>query len=325
MMFFQGCISINIIEYYNIAKNKENCKLGYVKIHQMKQFGSILKTFNWLFVIVGFLAYTLGAVLAVEAGNEWEIGVFLLGLLFFLLLYTLERIQYYLSKSKINIYSKINQSIKIKSSEILGYIFLIFSSLLIITFFLSQKHKLNASTLIWFLLLVLLIMANMFRSFRIWSQPYRWFLEGLCISPVLLFLSSSLQGYPPGKILFFLSLPILFLYLSSALTLYFQSFSVDSAKGTRSPLVVIGWEKTIWLHHILIILAYTTFGFYFISSGSWIIAWPVLLVFCLSSFEIFILYRLSTGMKPMWGLLKATAVIQIVGALYILLFAFLTH
>jgi len=79
------------------------------------------------------------------------------------------------------------------------------------------------------------------------------------------------------------------------------------------------------LHHILVSLGYLGLGFYLYISGAWVIAWPVLLMMSVSLFEIWQLQRIAGGMRPNWGLLKATAITQYLGILYILLFAFLAH
>jgi len=60
------------------------------------------------------------------------------------------------------------------------------------------------------------------------------------------------------------------------------------------------------LHHILVALGYLGLGFYLYISGAWVIAWPVLLMMSVSLFEIWQLQRIAGGMRPNWGLLKAT-------------------
>jgi hypothetical protein len=60
-------------------------------------------------------------------------------------------------------------------------------------------------------------------------------------------------------------------------------------------------------------------------SGSWSIAWPAALVALISLFQVLQLERIARGMKPLWGLLRATSVLQYLSLVYILLFAFLTH
>ena len=79
------------------------------------------------------------------------------------------------------------------------------------------------------------------------------------------------------------------------------------------------------LHHILVALGYLGLGFYLYMSGAWAIAWPVLLMMSVSLLEVWQLQRIAEGMRPNWGLLKATAITQYLGIVYILLFAFLTH
>ena len=156
-------------------------------------------------------------------------------------------------------------------------------------------------------------------------MPYRWMTDGIIISPVLLFWGASLAKLDSTPVLFFLSLPLLFFYLASQTCLQFETYGEDLKKGHQALLVSIGWERGMTLHHILVALGYLGLGFYLYMSGAWAIAWPVLMMMSVSLLEVWQLQRIASGMRPNWGLLKATAITQYLGIVYILLFAFLTH
>ncbi|MFZ3150642.1 MAG: hypothetical protein WA116_03055 [Anaerolineaceae bacterium] len=291
----------------------------------MKHIKLILKDFDWFFLVSGIMSSVLGSVMASESGQTWKLGTFLLGLLFFVGFYSLERVYYYLSISRINLFSTVNRADKLKSPEIISILFLLFAGLLYILFTLNISGALTQTGWLWLIILVLLIMVNTSRSMRVWNLPYRWFLDALIVSPVLVFFSSSLQGLEPGRILLFLCLPLLFLYLASTLCLQFESYASNMSKGTKSFLVVIGWEKGIVLHNVILLIAYLFLGVYFYLSGVWSIAWPAFFMLIISLGEVYLLQRVSEGMKPNWGLIRAVAVVQYLGIVYILLFAFLTH
>lgn len=291
----------------------------------MKDIRAIFKEVDGFFLAAGFFTYTLGTVLALQAGQAWNTAKFFLGLFIFFGFYLLERTYAYLSRSKINVFSTLQRSRRLRSPELVFFLFFIFAALLLCVYFLSLSGGLRSPTWVWFLLLAVGILMNVSRNLNQWNMPYRWMTDGIVISPVMLFWGASLAVLDSTPILFFLSLPLLFFYLASETSLQFETYGEDLKKGRQALLVSIGWEHGITLHHILIALGYLGLGFYLYISGAWTIAWPVLLMMSVSLLEIWQLQRIAAGMRPNWGLLKANAIIQYLGVVYILLFAFLTH
>ena len=291
----------------------------------MKEIRAIFREINGLFLASGVFTYTLGTVLAVQAGQGWKTTTYFLGLLIFFGFYLLERTYAYLSRSKINVFSTLQRSRRLRSPELVFFLFFLFAALLLCVYFISLSGGLRSPNWVWFLLLAVGILMNVSKNLNQWSMPYRWMTDGIIISPVLLFWGASLAKLDSTPILFFLSLPLLFFYLASQTSLQFETYGEDLKKGQQALLVSIGWEHGMTLHHILVALGYLGLGFYLYISGAWVIAWPVLLMMSVSLFEIWQLQRIAGGMRPNWGLLKATAITQYLGILYILLFAFLAH
>ena len=291
----------------------------------MKEIRAIFKEINGFFLASGVFTYTLGTVLAVQAGQAWNTTTYFLGLLIFFGFYLLERTYAYLSRSKINVFSTLQRSRRLRSPELVFFLFFLFAALLLCVYFISLSGGLRSPNWVWFLLLAVGIIMNVSKNLNQWSIPYRWMTDGIIISPVLLFWGASLAKLDSTPILFFLSLPLLFFYLASQTSLQFETYGEDLKKGQQALLVSIGWEHGMTLHHILVALGYLGVGFYLNISGAWVIAWPVLLMMSVSLFEIWQLQRIAGGMRPNWGLLKATAITQYLGILYIRLFAFLAH
>lgn len=291
----------------------------------MKEIRAIFKEIKGFFLASGVFTYTLGTVLAVQAGQAWNTTTYFLGLLIFFGFYLLERTYAYLSRSKINVFSTLQRSRRLRSPELVFFLFFLFAALLLCVYFISLSGGLRSPNWVWFLLLAVGILMNVSKNLNQWSMPYRWMTDGIIISPVLLFWGASLAKLDSTPILFFLSLPLLFFYLASQTSLQFETYAEDLKKGQQALLVSIGWERGMTLHHILVALGYLGLGFYLYISGAWVIAWPVLLMMSVSLFEIWQLQRIAGGMRPNWGLLKATAITQYLGILYILLFAFLAH
>ena len=291
----------------------------------MKEIRAIFKEINGFFLASGVFTYTLGTVLAVQAGQAWNTTTYFLGLLIFFGFYLLERTYAYLSRSKINVFSTLQRSRRLRSPELVFFLFFLFAALLLCVYFISLSGGLRSPNWVWFLLLAVGILMNVSKNLNQWSMPYRWMTDGIIISPVLLFWGASLAKLDSTPILFFLSLPLLFFYLASQTSLQFETYAEDLKKGQQALLVSIGWEHGMTLHHVLVALGYLGLGFYLYISGAWLIAWPVLLMMSVSLFEIWQLQRIASGMRPNWGLLKATGITQYLGILYILLFAFLAH
>ncbi len=291
----------------------------------MKDIRAIFKEINGFFLASGVFTYTLGTVLALQAGQAWNAISFFLGLLVFFGFYLLERTYAYLSRSKINVFSTLQRSRRLRSPELVIFLFFLFAALLLCVYFISLTGGLRSPNWVWFLLLAVGILMNVSKNLNQWNMPYRWMTDGIIISPILLFWGASLAKLDSTPILFFLSLPLLLFYLASQTSLQFETYEEDLKKGQQALLVSIGWERGMTLHHILVALGYLGLGFYLYISGAWVIAWPVLLMMSVSLFEIWQLQRIAGGMRPNWGLLKATAITQYLGIVYILLFAFLTH
>ncbi len=291
----------------------------------MKDIRAIFKEINGFFLASGVFTYTLGTVLAVQAGQAWNSTTYFLGLLIFFGFYLLERTYAYLSRSKINVFSTLQRSRRLRSPELVIFLFFLFAALLLCVYFISLTGGLRSPNWVWFLLLAVGILMNVSKNLNQWNMPYRWMTDGIIISPVLLFWGASLAKLDSTPILFFLSLPLLFFYLASQTCLQFETYGEDLKKGQQALLVSIGWERGMTLHHILVALGYLGLGFYLYMSGAWAIAWPVLLMMSVSLLEVWQLQRIAEGMRPNWGLLKATAITQYLGIVYILLFAFLTH
>jgi len=291
----------------------------------MKEIRAIFKEINGFFLASGVFTYTLGTVLAVQAGQAWNTTTYFLGLLIFFGFYLLERTYAYLSRSKINVFSTLQRSRRLRSPELVFFLFFLFAALLLCVYFISLSGGLRSPNWVWFLLLAVGILMNVSKNLNQWNMPYRWMTDGIIISPVLLFWGASLAKLDSTPVLFFLSLPLLFFYLASQTSLQFETYGEDLKKGQQALLVSIGWERGMTLHHILVALGYLGLGFYLYMSGAWAIAWPVLLMMSVSLLEVWQLQRIAGGMRPNWGLLKATAITQYLGIVYILLFAFLTH
>lgn len=291
----------------------------------MKDIRAIFKQIDGFFLASGFFTYTLGVVFAIQAGQTWQAGKYILGLSLFLGFYLLERTYHYITSSKINVFSLSQRTRKLRTPQLVLFLLFLFFALFLCVYFLSRMGGLTPTSWTWFFILAVGILINISRRLQQWQIPYRWFTDGMVISPVLLFWGASLTNLNNFRVLFFLSLPLFILYLASLTSLQFEKYDKDLSSGMPALLVSIGWERGIVLHNILIALAYLGFGLYLYLSGAWVIAWPVLLMMCVSLLEVYQLQRIAGGMKPHWGLLRATAIIQYLGAVYILLFAFLTH
>ena len=98
---------------------------------------------------------------------------------------------------------------------------------------------------------------------------------------------------------------------------------MDLEKKWHSLLTVIGWERGISLHHILLVLSYISLGIYFYVSDAWSITWPALALKSSACWKSINWKESRGGMK--WGFLRSKRALQYLTVLYILLFAFLIH
>lgn len=106
-----------------------------------------------------------------------------------------------------------------------------------------------------------------------------------------------------------LTFPLLALYLAARLALSFPHYSFDTKYRRRTALTMLGWQRGMVLHNLLIPLAYVLLAIAALIGLSWNLTWPALLTLPVGLFEIYQMRQIAFGAKPGWKLLRLTAVV----------------
>ena len=190
---------------------------------------------------------------------------------------------------------------------------------------LSQTQQLNLTA--WVLLLIILIV-SILRSSPVVNNmisPYSEIIEGILIVGLVPAFSLVLQTNELHRLLMTSTIPLLFVYFASRLASGFSLYAQDLKAAKRSMLIVIGWQRGIFLHNLFLLLGFLALGFATLFGLPWAIVWPVLLTLPLALFQIWQLLRISQGGKPNWRLLKISAHTLFGVTSYMLIFAFITN
>jgi len=156
--------------------------------------------------------------------------------------------------------------------------------------------------------LVALYLALIFISMMIYAIPpamlfrrgYGELILAFHMSAFVPGLAFVLQAGEFHRILVTFTFPLTLLGLAFLLALNFQSFASDQKYGRNSLLIRLTWQRSIPLHHILILVAYILLAAAPLLGFPWAITWPVLLTIPLGLLQIFWLNRISVGGRPVW-------------------------
>ena len=192
-------------------------------------------------------------------------------------------------------------------------------------FFLIRAHffeYLLIPSLLVFLFSGLIALNN---SFRTQSLPFRWLLDSLSISPIAYFFGLLITGLKVSFFPFMLAIPLFLISCGSAISFFFARYQEDLSQQQFPAMQNFNWSRLTQLHDLAAFLGYGLLAAYLYFSGALAIAWPAPLMVLAAFGCSLLLHRIIQGMHPNWKLLKAIAAINLLGLVYILGFAFLTH
>jgi hypothetical protein len=103
------------------------------------------------------------------------------------------------------------------------------------------------------------------------------------------------------------TLPLTLVYLAAKIATSLEHYAFEITRDVKTINSLLGWQKAMSLHNLLIFSAYLLLGFFLLTGLSWNLTWPLLLTIPLGSFEIYQIIQMAAGDKPKWQLLKWTA------------------
>ena len=176
----------------------------------------------------------------------------------------------------------------------------------VIAFLLYNNDHLSISAFFFLLLSLLLILAYALPPFRFINRGFGEFVLAAHIAYVIPSIAYILQSDETHRYLL-ISIPLTFLAFAYFIVMTFPTFASDSKYNRSTLLTRLGWERTVPLHHLFVLLSYLFFLASPVFGLSLSLLWPAFLTFPFALFQIFQLRNLSLGAPTNWTLLTVTA------------------
>ena len=133
-------------------------------------------------------------------------------------------------------------------------------------------------------------------------------IETILIANLIPAFGLLLQTSEIHRLLFMLTVPLTALMLTMWLALALPDYGKDITHGRMNMMTSMGWERGMWFHNFLIILAYALLILAFILGLPWRLVWPGLLTLPIGVYQIIQIRQIASGIKPNWNVLNLTAI-----------------
>jgi 1,4-dihydroxy-2-naphthoate octaprenyltransferase len=269
-------------------------------------------------LLAGLLTYILGAGIARYLGHTLYVNRFWTGLLLVLLLLLAS---YYLKlfydlidagsplrrMQKDGDETEITDLLRLPRQSILLLSFTILTAGAATTALLISQGGLNFPALVILACAFLLSFFLGVPPFRLAYQGYGEFTEAVILANLIPALAFILQTGDLHRLLPMLTFPLLALYMAMRLAQSLKTYLVDQRLSRRTIMIVIGWQRGMQFHNLLILTGYLLLALAAVFSLPWSLTWPGMLSLPVGLFQIFQMSRISNGAKPDWRLLRLTA------------------
>ena len=190
------------------------------------------------------------------------------------------------------------------------------------TIVMLYSRVLTLPAVLFLILIFILLMAYALPPLRLANSGYGELTLTVFLADFLPVLAFLLQTGEFHRLLLVVTFPLTFLALAYLIVCDFPTFASDQKYARLTLLVRLTWQRTVPLHHILIIIAYALFASVPLLGLPWRVFWPVFLTFPLALMQILWLRNITLGAKPLWKLLEANAAAVFGLTVYILVFTF---
>ncbi|MGI6251317.1 MAG: hypothetical protein ACOYKD_08195 [Anaerolineaceae bacterium] len=272
------------------------------------------KSDNWLLLLSLIMTYALGVAFVSRAGIivNWYVSGAGLVLLLFATLYPS------IQNQLLDFLKSVGKTRRISAMVIFGFIMIGLAGASL--FLLFRYHVFKSIGLLWFMLFLLAVaVANGYQE-NLKIGYLTWVPEAFSVSPISFLIAISLQGYDLPMHMSFLLLTLWCFYSVAMLGLMFQKEDESPVKLDNTLIRKIGWQKLIRLHHNLIGAGWLAFLIYLWISGNTRLFQFNLSISLFHLLQIFLLYRMSVGLKPNWTLIWLGAYFQYLAFVYMLIF-----
>lgn len=194
----------------------------------------------------------------------------------------------------------------------------------ILTYLLLRRGDLDNSSLLLLGVAFLMALAYAVPPLRLVNSGYGELTSSILAANLFPAFAFILQAGSLHRLLAMATFPLTFLYLAMLLAFSLPDYGSDLKTGKKSLMVRIGWQRGMFLHNLLLLFAYLILLGAVAQGFPWRLAWPGLLTFPLSLFQIYQMYRIAQGAPPRWSLLTFTAMATFALTAYFFTFAIWT-
>jgi 1,4-dihydroxy-2-naphthoate octaprenyltransferase len=288
------------------------------------QMSKLIKLSNPVHLLLGALAYTLGAGIARYLGAAIDWPVFWLGLLIGLSLLAAAAwlaafFRLPLTPLPPGETPRQRQRGRVRLLQA-AYAALTISGAAAVTLLLARALTPSAGVLL--LLAVLAALAYAVPPLRLAEAGYGELVMAAMLAMLLPALAFLLQTDDFHRLLPLTAFPLTLHAIASLLAADFSAFAGDQKLGRRSLLTRLGWQRAVPLHHILLLAAFLLFAVAPFFGVAWGLLWPVFLALPFAGLQIAWLQRIAGGGKPLWKFFDLLTLSVLALTLYLLTFSF---
>ena len=269
---------------------------------------NIIRLSHPLHLLLGALTYFLGASIANYLGKPFRADSFWLGLISALLAQVSMNLlaEVFRPENEAIVEGQSRRDRLVLSNNALYVSIAALTANAVIAFILYQNNHLSVSAFFFLLLSLLLILGYAIPPFRFVNRGFGEFVLAAHIAYVIPSIAYILQSDETHRFLL-ISIPLTFLAFAYFVVMDFPAFASDTKYNRGTLLTRLGWERSVPLHHLFVLLAY----FFFAASPAFGLSlsliWPAFLTLPFALFQIFQLRNISLGAPTNWTLLTVTA------------------
>jgi len=272
-------------------------------------FKSLLKLSRPIHLLLAALTYTLGAGIAHYLGQPVRTASFGLGLLALLaLLGAASLLTEYFRLPLI----PLTQSETLRQRErfrmtilLVSYVALTISTVAVLTLMLTRSLILSAAILL--VLIFLIMVAYAIPPIRLSEVGYGELVLAAYLGTLVPALAFLLQYGQLHRLLSFTTFPLTLLALAYLLVCNFPTFATDQKLGRHTLLTRLTWQRTVPIHHFLVLSAFLLFAAAPFLEYPWGLVWPVFLALPFAAIQMIWLQSIANGGRTLWNFLTALA------------------
>ncbi len=272
-------------------------------------FGILIRKVRPVWLLVGGLTYALGVGVIVFRGEAVNWDTFWSGLFFGVMVQTsMYALQGFFD---VLLAADRNEADRESMLQRNGLLIIAVTALVVSAtqaVWLEASHVLNLSTALLMGTAFVFVFIYAVPPFRLTHSGYGEIIDGMYIVILLPALGYLLQAQDIFNGLGLLTFPLLALFLAMRLALSLQSYYADITQGNANLLTSLGWQRGMYMHNLLILLAFLLIGAGSLVEFPWMLTWPRLLVLPVGIFEIWQMWQISTGAPTRWKLLNLTSI-----------------